>query len=64
VRAEEEREHRIPLERGGLRRRGERQWGVLIAVNDMHEWLSGRTYAENAARAKVVIDDKTDRMGA
>jgi hypothetical protein len=38
--------------------------GVRIAVNDMHEWLSGRTYAENVARAKVVIDDKTDRMGA
>jgi glutathione reductase (NADPH) len=28
----------------------------------MHEWLSGRTYAENAARAKVLIDKNTDRI--
>ncbi len=33
-----------------------------VAVNDMHEWLSGRTYAENAAWAKVVIDKSTDRI--
>jgi glutathione reductase (NADPH) len=33
-----------------------------IAVNDMHEWLSGRTYAETAAWAKVVIDKRTDRI--
>jgi glutathione reductase (NADPH) len=35
---------------------------VRAAVNDMHEWLSGRTYAENAAWAKVVIDNGTDRI--
>jgi pyruvate/2-oxoglutarate dehydrogenase complex dihydrolipoamide dehydrogenase (E3) component len=28
----------------------------------MHEWLSGRTYAESAAWAKVVIDKRTDRI--
>jgi glutathione reductase (NADPH) len=33
-----------------------------LAVNDVHEWLSGRTYAETAAWAKVVIDNKTDRI--
>jgi glutathione reductase (NADPH) len=33
-----------------------------VAVNDMHEWLSGRTYAETAAWAKVLIDWKTDRI--
>ena len=35
---------------------------VRAAVNDMHEWLSGRTYAETAAWAKVLIDAKTDRI--
>jgi glutathione reductase (NADPH) len=35
---------------------------VRVAVNDMHEWLSGRTYAENAAWAKLLIDAKTDRL--
>jgi glutathione reductase (NADPH) len=33
-----------------------------VAVNDMHEWLSGRTYAETSAWAKVLIDAKTDRV--
>ena len=35
---------------------------VRIAINDMHEWLSGRTYAENAAWAKLLIDAKTDQL--
>ena len=35
---------------------------LRIAVNDVHEWLSGRTYAETAAWAKVVIDKGTDRI--
>jgi glutathione reductase (NADPH) len=35
---------------------------IRIAVNDMHGWLSGRTYAETAAWAKVVIDNRTDRI--
>jgi glutathione reductase (NADPH) len=35
---------------------------IRIAVNDMHEWLSGRSYAETAAWAKVVIDKRTDRI--
>jgi glutathione reductase (NADPH) len=33
-----------------------------VAVNDMHNWLSGRTYAETAAWAKVLIDKGTDRI--
>jgi glutathione reductase (NADPH) len=35
---------------------------VRAVVNDMHEWLSGRTYAEKTAWAKVVIEEKTDRI--
>ena len=35
---------------------------VYVAVNDMHEWLSGRTYALSAAWSKVVIDKSTDRI--
>jgi glutathione reductase (NADPH) len=35
---------------------------VRVAVNDMHEWLSGRTYAERTAWAKVLIDAKSDRI--
>jgi glutathione reductase (NADPH) len=31
-------------------------------VNDMHEWLSGRTYAETSAWAKVLIEEKTGRI--
>src|SRR6516165_2717462 len=33
-----------------------------VRVNDMHEWLSGRTYALSAAWSKVLIDKKTDRI--
>jgi glutathione reductase (NADPH) len=33
-----------------------------VAVNDLHEWLSGRTYAETAAWAKVLIERETDRI--
>jgi glutathione reductase (NADPH) len=35
---------------------------VRAVVNDVHEWLSGRTYAERAAWAKVLIEEKTDRI--
>jgi glutathione reductase (NADPH) len=35
---------------------------IRTAVNDMHEWLSGRTYALSAAWSKVLIDKKTDRI--
>jgi len=31
-----------------------------VAANEMHNWLSGRTYAETAAWAKVLIDKRTD----
>lgn len=41
-------------ERQGLRFRAE--------VNDLHEWLSGRTYAETAAWAKVLVEEGTDRI--
>jgi glutathione reductase (NADPH) len=33
-----------------------------VKINDMHEWLSGRTYALSAAWSKVLIDKKTDRI--
>jgi len=33
---------------------------VRIEVNDMRDWLSGRTFAESAAWAKVLIDRQTD----
>jgi glutathione reductase (NADPH) len=35
---------------------------LRIEVNDMHNWLSGRTYAETAAWAKVLVDKQTDRI--
>jgi glutathione reductase (NADPH) len=33
-----------------------------VKVNDMHEWLSGRTYALSAAWSKLLIDKGTDRI--
>ena len=33
-----------------------------VEVNNMQNWLSGRTYAETAAWAKVLIDKQTDRI--
>jgi glutathione reductase (NADPH) len=35
---------------------------VRVEVNDMRNWLSGRTYAETAAWAKVLVDKQTDRI--
>jgi glutathione reductase (NADPH) len=35
---------------------------LRVEVNDLHEWLSGRTYAETAAWAKVLIDRSTDQI--
>jgi glutathione reductase (NADPH) len=35
---------------------------LRVEVNDMRNWLSGRTYAETAAWAKVLIDKQTDRI--
>jgi glutathione reductase (NADPH) len=35
---------------------------VRVEINDMRDWLSGRTYAETAAWAKVLIDKQTDRV--
>jgi glutathione reductase (NADPH) len=35
---------------------------LRVEVNDMKGWLSGRTYAESAAWAKVLIDKRTDRI--
>jgi glutathione reductase (NADPH) len=40
----------------------ERGIDLRVEVNDMREWLSGRTYAETAAWAKVLIDKRTDRI--
>jgi len=33
-----------------------------VEANDMRNWLSGRTYAETAAWAKVLVDKQTDRI--
>jgi glutathione reductase (NADPH) len=33
-----------------------------VEVNDVRNWLSGRTYAETAAWTKVLIDRQTDRI--
>jgi len=35
---------------------------LRVAVNDLHEWLSVRTYALSAAWSKVLIDKNTDRI--
>lgn len=35
---------------------------VRVETNDLHGWLSGRTYAETAAWAKVLVDKQTDRI--
>ena len=35
---------------------------LSVAVNDMREWLSGRTYALSAAWSKILIDKETDRI--
>jgi len=35
---------------------------LRVVVNDMRAWLSGRTYAETAAWAKVLIDKRSDRI--
>ncbi len=40
----------------------ERGIELRVSVNDMHDWLSGRTYAETTAWAKVLIDQKADRI--
>jgi glutathione reductase (NADPH) len=46
----------------GLTEAAARQTGrkIRVAVNDMTGWLSGRTFAETAAWAKVIIDEETD----
>jgi glutathione reductase (NADPH) len=48
----------------GLTQAGAEENGIELraAVNDMREWLSGRTYAETAAWAKILIDQRTDRI--
>jgi glutathione reductase (NADPH) len=48
----------------GLTQAGAEENGIELraSVNDMREWLSGRTYAETAAWAKILIDQRTDRI--
>lgn len=40
----------------------ERRIDLRTEVNDMRNWLSGRTYAETAAWSKVLIDKQTDQI--
>jgi glutathione reductase (NADPH) len=35
---------------------------LRVEVNDMRNWVSGRTYAETAAWAKVLVEKHTDRI--
>jgi glutathione reductase (NADPH) len=35
---------------------------LRIEINDMRQWLSGRTYAETGAWAKVLVDRQSDRI--
>jgi glutathione reductase (NADPH) len=48
----------------GLTQAAAEQQGIDLGVkiNDLHEWLSGRTYALSAAWSKILIDKKTDRI--
>jgi glutathione reductase (NADPH) len=48
----------------GLTQAAAEEQGIELRVetNDMRNWLSGRTYAETAAWAKVLIDKQTDRI--
>jgi glutathione reductase (NADPH) len=48
----------------GLTQAAAEEKGIAVRVefNDMRDWLSGRTYAETAAWAKVLIDKQTDRV--
>jgi len=48
----------------GLTQSAAEEQGIAlrVEVNDMRNWLSGRTYAETAAWAKVLIDKETDRI--
>jgi glutathione reductase (NADPH) len=48
----------------GLTQAAAEEQGIELRVetNDMRNWLSGRTYAETAAWAKVLIDNQTDRI--
>jgi glutathione reductase (NADPH) len=48
----------------GLTQAAAEEKGIELraSVNDMREWLSGRTYAETSAWAKVLIEEKTDRI--
>jgi glutathione reductase (NADPH) len=48
----------------GLTQAAAEQQGIDldVKVNDMHEWLSGRTYALSGAWSKVLIDKRTDRI--
>ena len=35
---------------------------IEVHTNDMHEWLSARTYAETVAWSKIIVDQATDRI--
>lgn len=35
---------------------------IRVSVNDMTGWFSGKSYAETAAWAKILIDEDTDRI--
>ncbi len=48
----------------GLTEAAARQRGLSIDVhvNDMHDWFSARTYAEEVAWSKIIVDRASDRI--
>ncbi|MDI1265874.1 MAG: NAD(P)/FAD-dependent oxidoreductase [bacterium] len=53
-----------PLASVGLTEAAARQKGLAIDVhaNDMHGWLSAKTYAETVAWSKIIVDRSSDRI--
>jgi glutathione reductase (NADPH) len=37
-------------------------FGITVHTNDMHDWLSAKTYAETVAWSKIIVDQASDRI--
>jgi glutathione reductase (NADPH) len=40
----------------------QKRFAIKVHANDMHDWFSGRSYAETVAWSKIVVDETTDRI--
>jgi glutathione reductase (NADPH) len=40
----------------------QKRLAIRVHSNDMHDWLSARTYAETVAWSKIIVDEVTDRI--